>query len=65
MYVDIGEDYFDKQKWQSIGRHSLRHLEEREINCMSQNWYWQSALAREAMSLVENRIASPADVDTI
>ncbi|MBP2075870.1 3-hydroxyacyl-CoA dehydrogenase [Oceanobacillus polygoni] len=32
---------------------------------MSQNWYWQSALAREAMSLVENRIASPADVDTI
>ncbi|MFL8939356.1 IS110 family transposase [Rossellomorea oryzaecorticis] len=28
MYVDLGEDYFDKQKQQSIVRHSLRRLEE-------------------------------------
>ncbi|QST00398.1 IS110 family transposase [Pontibacillus sp. ALD_SL1] len=27
MYVDLGEDYFDKQKQQSIIRHSLRRLE--------------------------------------
>lgn len=27
MYVDLGEDYFDKQKKQSIVRHSLRRLE--------------------------------------
>ncbi|NHC43552.1 IS110 family transposase, partial [Bacillus sp. MM2020_1] len=27
MYVDIGEDYFDKQRQQSIVRHSLRRLE--------------------------------------
>ncbi|MCM2535385.1 IS110 family transposase [Neobacillus pocheonensis] len=27
MYVDLGEDYFDKQKHQSIVRHSLRRLE--------------------------------------
>jgi transposase len=27
MYVDLGEDYFDKQKEQSIVRHSLRRLE--------------------------------------
>lgn len=27
MYVDLGEDYFDKQKQQSIVRHSLRRLE--------------------------------------
>jgi transposase len=27
MYVDLGEDYFDKQKAQSIVRHSLRRLE--------------------------------------
>ncbi|MCM3588955.1 IS110 family transposase [Mesobacillus maritimus] len=27
MYVDLGEDYFDKQRQQSIVRHSLRRLE--------------------------------------
>lgn len=27
MYVDLGEDYFDKQKQQAIVRHSLRRLE--------------------------------------
>ncbi|MGE6721447.1 IS110 family transposase, partial [Peribacillus frigoritolerans] len=27
MYVDLGEDYFDKQRQQSIFRHSLRRLE--------------------------------------
>ena len=27
MYVDLGEDYFDKQKQQSIVHHSLRRLE--------------------------------------
>lgn len=27
MYVDLGEDYFDKQREQSIIRHSLRRLE--------------------------------------
>lgn len=27
MYVDLGEDYFDKQKQQSVVRHSLRRLE--------------------------------------
>jgi transposase len=27
MYVDLGEDYFDKQKQKSIVRHSLRRLE--------------------------------------
>ncbi len=27
MYVDLGEGYFDKQKQQSIVRHSLRRLE--------------------------------------
>lgn len=27
MYLDLGEDYFDKQKQQSIVRHSLRRLE--------------------------------------
>ena len=27
MYVNLGEDYFDKQKQQSIVRHSLRRLE--------------------------------------
>ncbi|MDP4087199.1 MAG: IS110 family transposase, partial [Bacillota bacterium] len=27
MYVDLGEDYFDKQRQQSIIRHSLRRLE--------------------------------------
>jgi transposase len=27
MYVDLGEDYFDKQRKQSIVRHSLRRLE--------------------------------------
>jgi transposase len=27
MYVDLGEDYFDKQRAQSIVRHSLRRLE--------------------------------------
>ncbi|MGM0865202.1 MAG: transposase [Bacillota bacterium] len=27
MYLDLGEDYFDKQKEQSIVRHSLRRLE--------------------------------------
>ncbi|WP_078430500.1 IS110 family transposase [Alkalihalobacterium alkalinitrilicum] len=27
MYVDLGEDYFDKQREQSIVRHSLRRLE--------------------------------------
>ncbi|OAT83998.1 transposase [Bacillus sp. MKU004] len=27
MYIDLGEDYFDKQKQQSIVRHSLRRLE--------------------------------------
>ena len=27
MYVDLGEDYFDKQRRQSIVRHSLRRLE--------------------------------------
>lgn len=27
MYVDLGEDYFDKQWQQSIVRHSLRRLE--------------------------------------
>lgn len=26
MYVDLGEDYFDKQRQQSIVRHSLRRL---------------------------------------
>lgn len=27
MYVDLGEDYFDKQKQQAIVRNSLRRLE--------------------------------------
>ena len=27
MYVDLGEDYFDKQKEQSIVRYSVRRLE--------------------------------------
>ena len=27
MYVDLGEDYFDKQKQQSIVRNSVRRLE--------------------------------------
>jgi transposase len=27
MYVDLGEDYFDKQRQQSIVRHSLKRLE--------------------------------------
>jgi hypothetical protein len=27
MYVDFGEDYFDKQRQQSIVRHSIRRLE--------------------------------------
>jgi transposase len=27
MYVDLGEDYFDKQRQHSIVRHSLRRLE--------------------------------------
>ncbi|AMQ06546.1 hypothetical protein AZE41_11760 [Sporosarcina psychrophila] len=27
MYVDFGEDYFDKQKQQSIVRYSVRRLE--------------------------------------
>jgi transposase len=27
MYIDLGEDYFDKQREQSIVRHSLRRLE--------------------------------------
>ncbi len=27
MYVDLGEDYFDKQKQVSIVRHSVRRLE--------------------------------------
>jgi transposase len=27
MYVDLGEDYFDKQRQQSIVRHSMRRLE--------------------------------------
>ncbi|MFD1737604.1 hypothetical protein ACFSCX_13720 [Bacillus salitolerans] len=27
MYVDLGEDYFDKQREQYIVRHSLRRLE--------------------------------------
>ncbi|WP_070121403.1 IS110 family transposase [Bacillus marinisedimentorum] len=27
MYVDLGEDYFDKQRQQSVVRHSLRRLE--------------------------------------
>lgn len=27
MYVDLGEDYFDKQKKQSIVQHSIRRLE--------------------------------------
>lgn len=27
MYVDLGEDYFDKQREQSIVRHALRRLE--------------------------------------
>ena len=27
MYVDLGEDYFDKQRQQSIVKHSLRRLE--------------------------------------
>lgn len=27
MYVDLGEDYFDKKRQQSIVRHSLRRLE--------------------------------------
>ncbi|GAE28652.1 mobile element protein [Halalkalibacter wakoensis JCM 9140] len=27
MYIDLGEDYFDKQRQQSIVRHSLRRLE--------------------------------------
>ena len=27
MYVDLGEDYFDKQRQQSIVRHSFRRLE--------------------------------------
>ncbi|WP_335382590.1 hypothetical protein [Neobacillus drentensis] len=27
MYVDLGEDYFDKQKQASIVRHSVRRLE--------------------------------------
>ncbi len=27
MYVDLSEDYFDKQRQQSIIRHSLRRLE--------------------------------------
>jgi hypothetical protein len=27
MYVDLGEDYFDKQKQQSIVRYSVRRLE--------------------------------------
>ena len=27
MYVDLGEDYFDKQREASIVRHSLRRLE--------------------------------------
>ncbi|SDP75492.1 hypothetical protein SAMN05421677_13233, partial [Halobacillus aidingensis] len=27
MYVDLGEDYFDKQKQQAIVKHSLRRLE--------------------------------------
>src|SRR5690625_6454506 len=28
MYVDLGEDYFDKQRKQSIVKHSLRRSEE-------------------------------------
>jgi transposase len=27
MYVDLGEDYFDKQRQHSIVRHALRRLE--------------------------------------
>jgi transposase len=27
MYVDLGEDYFDKQRQASIVRHSVRRLE--------------------------------------
>lgn len=27
MYVDLGEDYFDKQREKSIVRHSMRRLE--------------------------------------
>lgn len=27
MYVDLGGDYFDKQRQQSIVRHALRRLE--------------------------------------
>jgi transposase len=27
MYVDLGEDYMDKQRQQSIVRHALRRLE--------------------------------------
>lgn len=27
MYVDLDEDYFDKQRQQSIVRHALRRLE--------------------------------------
>ncbi len=27
MYVDLGEDYFDKQKQQSIVRYEVRQLE--------------------------------------
>lgn len=27
MYVDLGEDYFEKQKQQFIVRHSVRRLE--------------------------------------
>jgi hypothetical protein len=27
MYIDLGEDYFDKQKQQSIVRYSVRRLE--------------------------------------
>lgn len=30
MYVDLGEDYFDKKRQQSIVRHSLRRLESLE-----------------------------------
>lgn len=27
MYIDLGEDYFDKQRQQAIVRHSLKRLE--------------------------------------
>ncbi len=37
MYVDLGEDYFDKQKQQSIVRYSVRRLENLGYNVQSLN----------------------------